>query len=130
MLCTRSPTLIEGWRWNGRRGFCRRLLSTHGLQERRGSPKTGALVTLDPNGSLKAMETNTRSLLDSLAMALADDIEMLKAQTQLSYRDEPKSVVYLLEIQKKYIETREFLLDCLNHMAKTPSSERYKSILE
>jgi hypothetical protein len=60
------------------------------------------------------METLTRHLLDSLIKAMTDDIEMLETQMASCRREEPKAVLHLQDLQKKYIETREFTVHVLN----------------
>ena len=60
------------------------------------------------------METNTRHLLDSLIKATTDDIEMLEAQIVSCRREEPKAVLHLQALQKRYIETREFTVHIRN----------------
>ena len=62
------------------------------------------------------METPTRHLLDSLIKATTDDIEMLEAQIVSCRREEPKAVLHLQALQKRYIETRDFTVHILNDM--------------
>jgi hypothetical protein len=62
------------------------------------------------------METPTKHLLDSLIKAMTDDIEMIEAQIVSSRKEEPKAVLHLQALQKKYIESREFTVHILNDM--------------
>jgi hypothetical protein len=60
------------------------------------------------------MEMTTKHLLDSLIKAMTDDIEMLETQKASCRREEPKAVLYLQALQKKYVETRESTVHVLN----------------
>ena len=60
------------------------------------------------------METPTKHLLDSLIKAMTDDIQMLETQIASCRREEPKAVLYLQALQKKYVETREVTVHVLN----------------
>jgi hypothetical protein len=60
------------------------------------------------------METPTRHLLDSLIKAMTDDIEMIEAQIAACSKEEPKVVLHLQVLQRRYIETREFTVHVLN----------------
>jgi hypothetical protein len=45
---------------------------------------------------------------------MTDDIEMLETQIASCRREEPKAVLHLQALQKKYIETRESTMRVLN----------------
>jgi hypothetical protein len=60
------------------------------------------------------MKTPTRHLLDSLIKAMTDDIEMIEAQIATCSKEEPKAVLHLQVLQRRYIETREFTVHVLN----------------
>jgi hypothetical protein len=62
------------------------------------------------------METTTKHLLDSLIKAMTDDIEVIVGQIVSSRKEEPKAVLHLEVLQKKYIESREFTVHILNDM--------------
>jgi hypothetical protein len=62
------------------------------------------------------METSTRHLLDSLIKAMTDDIEMIEAQIATCRKEEPKAVLHLQVLQKRYIESREFTVGILKDM--------------
>jgi hypothetical protein len=62
------------------------------------------------------METPTRHLLDSLIKAMTDDIGMIEAQIVSCRKEEPKAVLHLQALQKKYIESREFIVHILNDL--------------
>ena len=47
---------------------------------------------------------------------MTDDIEMIEAQIVSSRKEEPKAVLHLQALQKKYIESREFTVHILNDM--------------
>jgi len=55
-------------------------------------------------------------LLDSLIKATTDDIGMIEAQIVSCGKEEPKAVLHLQALQKKYIESREFTVHILNDM--------------
>ncbi len=59
------------------------------------------------------METPTRHLLDSLIKATTDDIEMLETQIATCRKEEPKAVLHLQVLLKRYIESREFTVQIL-----------------
>lgn len=52
--------------------------------------------------------------MDSLIKAMTDDIEMLETQIASCLREEPRAVLHLQALQKKFIETRESTVDILN----------------
>ena len=60
------------------------------------------------------METPTRHLLDSLIKATTDEIEMLETQIATCRKEEPKAVLHLQVLLKRYIESREFTVQILN----------------
>jgi hypothetical protein len=62
------------------------------------------------------METPTKHLLDSLIKAMTDDIEMIDAQIASCRKEEPKAVLHLQVLQKRFIESREFTVQVLNDL--------------
>jgi hypothetical protein len=62
------------------------------------------------------METTTKHLLDSLIKAMMDDIEMIDAQIASCRKEEPKAVLHLQVLQKRFIESREFTVQVLNDL--------------